>query len=335
MLKQSCTFLATLPVIFSVNAFAYDLSEEFFEGEELAIIQAAETSSDPVVLMSAANLLIEDSMFEENVEQGYEYMTQLALAGEQKAMVILADHYYGEEEYKQALAWYHKAERGNDPYVLYSLGVMYFDGEGTKVDLQKANQYYLAAAKGGDSDAMYQLAFSYNDGQGVEQDYKKAAYWFEQSANLGDVSAMYNLGVSYLKGEGVVANCSKARALFNSAIEQDEHALSYAKMGDIYSYSEYKKQCGFKTVDYKKALEYYTAGAMQGNAYSQYSVGYAYRNGQGTWSDFVQALAWFEVARENGNPNAEKEIIDVKQYMTADNIAEASKIRDSLLDEIW
>ncbi|MGF1908408.1 sel1 repeat family protein [Vibrio kasasachensis] len=335
MVKQSCTVLASLSVLLSVNALAYDLSEEYFEGKDLEILKAAETSNDPQLLLSAANLLIEDSMFEENIEKGYEYITKLAQAGDQKAIIILADHHYGNDEYEQALAWYHKAEQGNDPYVQYSLGVMYFDGEGTEVNYQKANEYYLAAAKGGDSDAMYQLAFSYNNGNGVEQDFTKAAYWFEQSANLGDVSAMYNLGVSYLKGEGVSANCSKAMQLFDAAIEQDEHALSYVKMGDIYSYPEYKKSCGFKTVDYKKALEYYTAGAMEGNAYSQYSVGYAYRNGQGTWSDFVQALAWFEVAQEYGDPDAAKEISDVKKYMSPEDIAEAIVVKDKLLDEIW
>ncbi|OLQ86357.1 hypothetical protein BIY22_11970 [Vibrio panuliri] len=335
MIKQSCTFLTSLSLLLSANAMAYDLSEEYFEGEELALLKEAETSNDPQVLMQAANLLIEDSMLQENTDRGYQYMTQLAESGDESAMVILADKFYSDEEYKQALAWYHKAESGNDPYVLYSLGVMYFDGEGTVVDYQKANDYYLAAANAGDSDAMYQLAFSYNDGKGVKQDYTKAAYWFEQAANRGDVSAMYNLGISYLNGEGVEKSCPKAMTLFTQAIEQDEHALSYAKMGDIYSYTEYKKPCGFKTTDYKKALEYYTAGAMQGNAYSQYSVGYAYRNGHGTWSDFVQALAWFEVAQEYGAPDATKGIAEVKPQMSKQDIAAAEELKSSLLDEIW
>ncbi|MGF1754993.1 sel1 repeat family protein, partial [Vibrio makurazakiensis] len=113
------------------------------------------------------------------------------------------------------------------------------------------------------------------------------------------------------------------------------HTLSYAKMGDIYSYSEYNKPCNFKTTDTKKALEYYTNAAMQGNAYSQYAVGYAYRNGHGTLSDFVKALAWFEVAQEYGKPDADKEIVDVKQYMSTENIAAAAQLKDSLIEDIW
>ena len=74
---------------------------------------------------------------------------------------------------------------------------------------------------------------------------------------------------------------------------------------------------------------------MQGNDNGQYSVGYAYRNGHGTWSEFFKALAWFEVAQEYGNSDAEKEIIDVKQYMSKENIAAAEKLKDSLIEDIW
>lgn len=335
MIKQRHILLTSLSLILPINALAYDLELEYFEQEEIALLKEAETSSDPELLMKAANLLIDYSEFQENVDRGYEYMTKLADAGEEKAMIILADKHYSNDEYEQALAWYHKAEQGKDPYVLYSLGVMYFDGEGVPADYKKANEYYLAAAQAGESDAMYQLAFSYNDGKGVEQDYAKAAHWFEKAADLGDASAMYNLGISYLNGEGVPESCPKAMQLFSKAIEEDEHTLSYAKMGDIYSLSEYKKPCGFKTSDYKKAFEYFTAGAMQGNAYSQFSVGYAYRNGHGTMSDFVKALAWFEIADEYGNSAAEKEITDVKQYMSKENIAASNQLKETLLEEIW
>lgn len=335
-MKKHCgTFFTSLSLLVSANVMAYDLSMEFFEGEELAAIKQAETSNDPDVLRLAAELLIGDSMMQENVDRGYQYLKTAAEAGSHQAAISLADYYYDEEEYQQSLAWYHKAEASNDPYVLYSLGVMYFDGEGTPADMAKGNEYYLAAAKAGYSDAMYQLAFSYNDGDGIKQDYTKAAYWFEQSANLGDESAMYNLGISYLNGEGVEKSCSKAMALFNEAIEQADHTLSLAKMGDINSYDEYKKPCGFKTLDFKKSFEYYQQAALQGDGYSQYSVGYAYRNGTGTWSDFTKALAWFEVAVEYGYSDAVKDVREVKSQMSASKIAEAEKLRDSLLDEIW
>ena len=125
-MKQSCTFLTSLSLLLSANTFAYDLEIEAFEGKELALLKTAENSSDNELLMQAAHLLIEDSMYEENLERGYEYMNQLAESGEVKAIITLADKYYYDEQYEKALAWYHKAESSKDAYALYSLGVMYF-----------------------------------------------------------------------------------------------------------------------------------------------------------------------------------------------------------------
>ncbi len=76
MMKQSCTFNVTVTA--AINAFAYDLEIEAFEGEEPTLLKTAENSSDNELVMQAANPLIEDSMYEENVERGYEYMNQLA-----------------------------------------------------------------------------------------------------------------------------------------------------------------------------------------------------------------------------------------------------------------
>lgn len=327
--------LISTSMVLSSNASAYDLSMEVFEDEQMAMLKSAETSSDPTLLMQAGELLINESMMQENADHGLSYLKKVGETGNLEAMLYVADYYYSDEQYGKSLAWYHKAEPSKDPYTLYSLGVMYFDGEGTEVDYKKGNQYYRAAAEAGYSDAMYQLGFSYNDGLGVKQDLKKALYWLEKSAELGDASGMYNTGVAYLNGEGVAIDCATAIKWFTQAIETDEHARSYAKMGDIYYYPKYKKSCGLKKTDYKKSLPYFTEAANLGDSYSQYMVGYSYRNGHGTWSDFTKALAWFEVAEEYGDPDAAKEIEDVKRYMSTEQIAEANTLKDKLLEEIW
>ncbi|OBU44129.1 tetratricopeptide repeat protein [Photobacterium damselae] len=317
----------------STPAFAYDLSYEEYTSEDLAVVKKAETSTDAEVIYNAANILMPESMMQENIEQGIKYLNQLAENNHPKATLTLADYYYEEEDYTKALKLYHQLESSQDPYVLYSLGIMYFDGEGTAQDYEKGNEYYLAAAKLGYSDAMYQLAFSYNDGQGVKQDFTEAAKWFQKSADQGDASAMYNLGIAYLNGEGVKKDCARAIQFFEKAIETDEHARSYAKLGDIYYYTDYKAQCGFKKTDYKKSLAYFTQGAMRGNEYSQYMVGYSYRNGHGTYSNFKTALAWYNIAEDNGY-DASSEIKDVKQYMSADDIAKSAQLQQEIYDKI-
>ncbi len=331
-LKPNLLF-ACMALVLGPSVHAFDLSVEEFDSESLAVIKQAEATNDTAILNQAASILLYDSMMQENVEQGVVYLEKAARLGDEQSKVELADYYYGDEDYVNALKWYHQAETSQDPYVLYSLGVMYFDGEGTEIDYHKANQYYERAAKAGYADAMYQLAFSYNDGKGVEQDYHKAAYWFQKAADEGDESAMYNLGISYLNGEGVEKSCQKAIALFHQAIESNHHAFSYAKLGDIYSYSEYKQPCGLKTSDYKKALGYYKSAALEGDSYSQYQVGYAYRNGQGDRSDYVTALAWFQIAKEYGDEDADAAIKEITRRMSDEDIEKAAKLQQAIESE--
>ncbi len=102
------------------------------------------------------------------------------------------------------------------------------------------------------------------------------------------------MGISFtLNGQGVEKERNKAMQLFSNAIEEDEHTLSYVKMGDIYLLIQNR---GFKTTDAKKALEYYTSAAMQGNDYGQYSVITPTAMVTVHESDFVKAPAWFEAA---------------------------------------
>ncbi|MCD9544329.1 tetratricopeptide repeat protein [Photobacterium carnosum] len=325
------TLISTgISLVLSAPSFAYDLSADEYTQEDLTVIKKAETSANAEVLYNAANILISESMMQENIEQGIKYLVLLAKKNHPKATLTLADYYYEDSHYKEALKLYHQLEQKQDPYVLYSLGVMYFDGEGTQQDYKRGNKYYLAAAKLGYNDAMYQLAFSYNDGQGVKQDYTKAALWFKKSAEQGDASAMYNLGLSYLNGEGVKKDCAHAIKLLEQAINTDNHTRSYAKLGDIYYYTDYKAQCGFNKTDYKKSLSYFMKGAMQGNEYSQYMVGYSYRNGHGTYSNFSTALAWYNIAENNGY-DASSEIKDIKQHMSAEDINKAEKLQEQIL----
>ena len=42
MIKKSGTFLMSLSLVLSANAFAYDLDLEYFENEEIALLKVAE-----------------------------------------------------------------------------------------------------------------------------------------------------------------------------------------------------------------------------------------------------------------------------------------------------
>ncbi|EGS1995523.1 sel1 repeat family protein [Vibrio vulnificus] len=330
MTRRCTAWLAALPLLLSSVSHAYDLTYEDFDEETLAVLKQAETSKDAQLLFQASEILIDESMMQENVDQGLLYLKQSADLDNLEALSTLAEHHYHEEEYQQALPLYQKLAEKGDAIALYYLGVMYFDGEGVEQDQKKGNEYYLASAQKGDEDAMFQLAFSYNDGLGIEQDFKQANHWFASAAEKGHALATFNLGVSYLQGEGVARDCQKAITLFEHAIELDDESKAYQIMGAIYSEPRYMRICGIKSADYKKALEYFQYAAEWGEEHSQFMIGSFHFKGRGVERNYVKALAWYNIAYDNGYDEAEKAIKEVKGKMNEKEIAKASEYQEAL-----
>ncbi|WP_236110980.1 tetratricopeptide repeat protein [Vibrio vulnificus] len=152
MTRRCTAWLAALPLLLSSVSHAYDLTYEDFDEETLAVLKQAETSKDAQLLFKASEILIDESMMQENVDQGLLYLKQSADLDNLEALSTLAEHYYYEEAYQQALPLYQKLAEKGDAIALYYLGVMYFDGEGVEQDQKKGNEYYLASAQKGDED---------------------------------------------------------------------------------------------------------------------------------------------------------------------------------------
>ena len=105
----------------------------------------------------------------------------------------LARHYYGKEDYRNALRCFKQAAEAGVPAAAYELGRMYDEGVGTDKDPQQALEWYVKALKGGDPDAAYALGVRYMLGSGVEQDRDLAWQLFESAADQGHELAMINL----------------------------------------------------------------------------------------------------------------------------------------------
>lgn len=71
----------------------------------------------------------------------------------------------------------------------YHLGWLYANGNGLKVDMQKAVAWWKAAAEQGHADAAFALGLDYATGEGVERDMRKAARWLYQAAAGGHADA--------------------------------------------------------------------------------------------------------------------------------------------------
>ena len=75
----------------------------------------------------------------------------------------------------------------------YSVGVMYYLGNGIDQDYEQAAMWFRQAAEHNSADAQFALGGVYLHGEGVEQDYNQATYWFQQAANQGHDLAIERL----------------------------------------------------------------------------------------------------------------------------------------------
>lgn len=81
-----------------------------------------------------------------------------------------------------------------------------------------ATKLTRSAAELGYPAAQYSLGYMYYKGEGVPQNYDKAAKWFRRAADQGHPEAQYVLGRMYHRGEGVPQNYVEAHKWLNLAV---------------------------------------------------------------------------------------------------------------------
>ena len=112
--------------------------------------------------------------------------------------------------HKKAGRLYQRAVDLGDVLAMYDLGVLYFQGQGVKLDQKKAFKYFRMAANRGLPKAQCNLGKSCYFGEGVPQDYAEAVRLYELAAEQGHTEAEYNLGCAYGSGEGVAHDATEA-----------------------------------------------------------------------------------------------------------------------------
>ena len=105
--------------------------------------------------------------------------------------------------------------RSRNAKAQFSLGKMYYEGQGVHQDYAEAARWYLKAAEQGYPAAQNNLGTMYAKGQGVRQDYTQAVQWCRRAAEQGHAGAQFNLGVMYAED----AACAKTlRSLKNGLV---------------------------------------------------------------------------------------------------------------------
>lgn len=116
-------------------------------------------------------------------------------SGLQDAVDAISDGHY-KSAYQQLISL---ARQGNiDAQVL--VGVVYKEGQGTRLDIDKARFWFKRAAHKGRNDAAYLLGLSYLHDNATADEYKQAVYWIKYAARRDVYPAQRFMALAYEKG---------------------------------------------------------------------------------------------------------------------------------------
>lgn len=106
-------------------------------------------------------------------------------------------------DYREAAKRFREAAGQGHANAQFTLGVMYYQGDGVDQDYKEAIRWYRLAAEQGLVPAQFNVGMMHYQGDGVVQDYKEAAKWYHRVAEQGVAEAQFNLGMMYQLGQGV------------------------------------------------------------------------------------------------------------------------------------
>lgn len=147
-------------------------------------------------------------------------------------------------------------------------------------------------------------------------DYARAAKELKLLATNGDMKAQALLGLMCEFGRGVPRDPGQAFH-WNKAAADKGNAEGELQLGTMYL-----NGWGVPT-DPRVGLEYIELAAHQGLPEACFTLGMAYQGRRGIEPDLVKADTWLRVAKIRGNSMARKQLPQVEDRMTADQISEA------------
>lgn len=182
------------------------------------------------------------------------------------------------------------------------------------------------AAENGEAGAQRVLGIAHQEGRILPKDYAQAALWYRKAAEQGDPSAQWLLGAACDRGLGVPEDHVEAAQWYRRAADQGQ-ASAQLTIGSMY-----QRGRGVAQND-AEAVEWFRKSAIQGNRGGQNALGMMYESGRGVTEDHVRAFAWYDLASKQGSGAATRFKDRLEALMTAEQIAEAHKLRAELEEQ--
>ena len=147
---------------------------------------------------------------DEAIEANYELAI---LAKSPSVQYEISPLFSNDEEFKKGLNWLKKAAAHGYGNAEYVLGLVYFNGVGTKRDKKKGFEHLVRAAAHGVVNAYYAVGMIYEMGLNGKIDTEKSLYWLEKAAHFGSKDAIFILAMKYADGIDVPKDTAKAAEL--------------------------------------------------------------------------------------------------------------------------
>ena len=297
----------------------------------------AAQSNNAYAQYSIAFMYIKGQFVEKDDTQVIKWMKLAAENGYTEAQKNMGEYYYYgsfgcRRDMKKAIKWYEMGAKSNEPTCVFTLGLIYEEGDGVQKNILKAADWYQKGAQAGIPSCLYNLGKliinkeisgeeekgfnliqqAAESGYSFAQNYMGRAYrfgwyvnanpvratnWFTKAAEQNMPDAMCNLGDMYSYEDGLTIDYEKAFYWYEKAAET-KHSRALTELGDMYYAGKGVRQ------DYQKAMEYYQKACDEGYPYAFYSLGFMYWKGQGMLPDKEKAQEYLSQAAAMGNESA-------------------------------
>ena len=244
------------------------------------------------------------------------------------------------KDYEKAVAWFSRAVSANHKYAQYSLGGLYYRGQGVTQNYSQAFNLYQRSAEQGNPYASYKMAKMYRDGIGVASNAEHSESCFEQAfsgfcrleAQSHDDKLQYRLGQMLHTGTGTVKDDRVAEAYWERAAQPGNVNAQYA-LGKLWlengtgdqkqavAWLEKAAEAEHASAQYAlaniylageavakdvtKAMELFTRAAKQGHDYAAYQLGKQFLQGEETEKDMEAAIKWLKQSAAANNQYAQ------------------------------
>lgn len=280
---------------------------------------------------------LEGNYVETDYRKAFFYLSKGANKGDKNCIESLGDMYYWgfevEIDKEKAFELYNKSiELGNEN-LYYKVGKL-IEEEG---NLKKSMEYFVKGHNAGDLRATQKLGIIYYNGDGVKKDVDKAIEYMNIAASNGEDHALYVMGIAnldrdrelgidylknaYKKGSAIAAEALASEYLidvFNEKEVNEDELLSYiysAMENDIeeafYYYGlVYNYGIGVKKSN-EEAFKYFKIAAEKGCQKAMIKLGNWYKHGLYVNPNAKEAIKWYKKAAEEYNTEAILNIIEI------------------------